>query len=335
MRLPAKFLRDLAGSRAYLRAMKSVPSETAEISSAFAHPEVRARATAGDPPPDRISLRDHIAEVEIGAFQSERGTTQRLSFNVVVEVRPLDGPADDNVDRILSYDRVTEAIAFELTAERLNLLETLAERVALRILREPPALRVFVRVEKLDRGPGALGVEIVRSQADLRVSAGDVPDAELPAPVIVYLSNTAIASPDLSRRIDELASDGIPVILAVGPPDITAPMAAGTEPQRRIHLLSMDQNAWVLAGCDARYVVVDNRTELDWGIRNGQISVWAPSKILLDAVGDVPDGTSHPVQPTLWLAERLDAAAVLVIGETIPDGAGGAVRAATLATKLL
>ncbi|NBR89260.1 MAG: dihydroneopterin aldolase, partial [Rhodobacteraceae bacterium] len=132
-----------------------------EITWAFAHPIQRSEATA-EGPLDRISLRDHIVEVEIGAFQQERGLTQRICFNVVVEVRPHDSDLGDDVDRILSYDKVTEAIAAELAAERLNLLETLAERVAERILLEPLAMRVFIRIEKLDRGPGALGVEIVR-----------------------------------------------------------------------------------------------------------------------------------------------------------------------------
>ena len=54
---------------------------------------------------------------------------------------------------------------FVLSEERLNLLETLAERVAERILLAPQAQRVFVRIEKLDRGPGNLGVEIVRSKS--------------------------------------------------------------------------------------------------------------------------------------------------------------------------
>ena len=84
---------------------------------------------AGADPRDRISLRDHIVEADIGAFQQERGQKQRLRFNVVVEVRPHPAPLDDDVDRILSYDRITESIASELAAERLNLLETLAERV--------------------------------------------------------------------------------------------------------------------------------------------------------------------------------------------------------------
>ncbi len=131
---------------------------TNEIKWAFAHPAERAAATAGDGPLDRISLRDHIVEVEIGAFQAERGTTQRICFNVVVEVTPPENILDDDVDTILSYDKVTEAIAHELASERLNLLETLAEKVAERILLEPQAVRVFIRIEKLDRGPGALGV---------------------------------------------------------------------------------------------------------------------------------------------------------------------------------
>lgn len=87
------------------------PNMSSEVRLAFAHPSERAAATAQPGPLDRISLRDHIAEIEIGAFQAERGTTQRICFNVVVEVQPLTGPVDDDVDRILSYDRVTEAIA--------------------------------------------------------------------------------------------------------------------------------------------------------------------------------------------------------------------------------
>ena len=131
---------------------------TDDIRLAFAHPGERAEASA-DPgvPIDRISLRDHIVTAEIGAFQQERGSEQRLRFNVVVEVAPVTRPIEDDVDRILSYDKVTEAIAWELGAERLNLLETLADRVARRILTEPQAQRVFVRVEKLDRGPRCAG----------------------------------------------------------------------------------------------------------------------------------------------------------------------------------
>ena len=189
---------------------------TDDIRLAFAHPSARAEAS-GTTPCDRISLRDYITEVEIGAFQLERGTLQRVKFNIVVEVAPIAGPIDDDVDRILSYDRVIEAIGIELEAERINLLETLAARVAERILVEPQAERVFVRIEKLDRGPFALGVEIVRSRDG--VSHAGQTHQEAPHPRVLFLTNEAIASLNLKGWIDALASRDAPLIICAGAAD--------------------------------------------------------------------------------------------------------------------
>ena len=75
-----------------------------EIYLAFAHPRERSEASETETVHDRISLRDHIVDVEIGAFQSERGSKQRVCFNIVVEVKPFQYKIEDDVDRILSYD---------------------------------------------------------------------------------------------------------------------------------------------------------------------------------------------------------------------------------------
>lgn len=298
-----------------------------EVRLAFAHPSERAEATAGDPPLDRISLRDHIVEVEIGAFQAERGVTQRICFNIVVEVRPLTGPIDDDVDRILSYDRVTEAIAAELSVERLALLETLAERVADRILLEPQAMRVFVRIEKLDRGPGALGVEIVRASDGAPPPEGGADPA--PHPELVYLSNAAIASPYLSGWLDQLKELGRPLILCVGAADTPAPQVKHRLTQRRIDLLAIEQNAWVLAARDDRCVVVETRTELDWAMRNGQTSVWAPSKIVLDSVESPSAQPRDAVALAAWFAGTFGAEEMLVVGAALPASASVPLRAAS------
>ncbi len=302
-----------------------------EIKWAFGHPSERAEATADNNMLDRISLRDHIVEVEIGAFQAERGTTQRICFNIVVEVRPMPEGVDDDVDRILSYDKVTEAIAHELAEERLNLLETLAERVAERILQEPQAARVFVRIEKLDRGPGALGVEIVREAGR---QAAALPDGR-PHPQVVYLSNAAIASPHLGAWIDQLEAEHRPTILCVGPADVPAPQAGAEMAQRRIDLLAIEQNAWVLAGRDARCVVVNSRTELDWSMRHDQISVWAPSKIVLDAVDGPSAGPRDALALVLWFARQMQAADMVVIGEDLPDAPDLPLRAVAADVRVL
>lgn len=292
---------------------------------AFAHPEARAEATGTGNPRDRISLRDHLVEADIGAFQQERGHKQRLRFNVVVEVRPVDEPLADDVDRILSYDRITEAIAAELAAERLNLLETLAERVAERILSEPAAMRVFIRIEKLDVGPYALGVEIVRSRAERPVQRLGLDGDEAVHPLVVYLDNATILAADLSARLDVLEGNGHPVILTVGLPDLPRPTTGHKPTQRRVDLLAIEQNAWTLAARDPRCVVVATRTEIDWAMRRGQTVVWAPSKLVLDAV-DGPQ-SSAPVSLALWLAETMSATALLLHGEvTAPAGSRVPVR---------
>lgn len=291
-----------------------------EIRLAFAHPGERSEALADerlDGPRDRISLRDYVTEVEIGAFQSERGTRQRVRFNIVVEVRPSRGALTDDVDQILSYDRLTEAIEAELSDERLNLLETLAERVADRILSEPQALRAFVRIEKLDRGPFVLGVEIVRA----RDGQPTAPDTELhgqPHPLVVYLGNEAIRSDNLGGWLDQLTQNDAPVILCVGAPDCTAPQSAGRMAQRRIDLLALEQNAWVLAGRDDRCVVVATRTELDWAMRNGRISVWAPSKIVLDAVDGPSASPRDAIALVNWFAQQMEASDLVLIGAEAP-----------------
>ena len=289
---------------------------TDDIRLAFAHPSERAEASSQSPC-DRISLRDYVVEVEIGAFQQERGTLQRVRFNVVVEVLPLTGPIDDDVDRILSYDKVTEAIGIELEAERINLLETLAARVAERILLEPQAERVFVRIEKLDRGPFSLGVEIVRSRDGIDLAGQE--HVEAPHPRVVYLSNAAIAADNLNTWIDQLESMDAPLIICVGPSDVVAPIAGNALAQRRIDMLAIEQNAWTLAARDHRCMVVGTRTELDWAIKNAQICIWAPSKIVLDAVDGPSASPRDAVALVAWFAQLMDAKELLVIGANAPQ----------------
>lgn len=293
---------------------------TSDSRLAFAHPEERSIASAGADPRDRISLRDHIVEVDIGAFQKERGHTQRVMFNIVVEVRPAAQPLNDDVDLILSYDTLTEAIATELAAERLNLLETLAERLAERILAEPQAMRVFVRIEKLDVGPYKLGVEIVRSRAEAAVKVVGHDGAESAVhPLVVFLDNSAIAAPDLGKRLDALQARGLPVILAVGLPDLPRPETGHRPTQRRVDMLAIEQNAWTLAARDPRCVVMATRTEIDWAVKRGQMMVWAPSKMVLDAV-DGPHARDA-VALALWLAETLAADRLIVHGPVaLPAG---------------
>ena len=292
----------------------TAPSDRDEeaLRLAFAAPIDRARATRPGDPLDRISLREHVREVEIGAFQQERGRNQRIRFDIVAEVRPdPEAVASDDVDGILSYDTLIDAIDAELGEGRLNLLETLAERVAARILGHDRADRVFVRIEKLDRGPHLLGVEIVRSRAGAAASRA----ASMPRPRVVLLPGGAPDDPALPAMLDRLA--GRPAILCVRP-TAPAPRVAEARAQARIDLLAVEQAAWHLAARDRRCVVIDSRTELDWALRHDTIAVWAPSRLVLDAATP-PEGVA-PIDLARWLAAELSATELVLVGDAPAPG---------------
>ena len=114
------------------------------------------------PAHDRIFLADYVTAFEIGAYSEEYGVTQRLKFNVTLDVRRFYAEYGDEVESVVSYDLIIEAINDLIAGPRMKLVETFAERLAEILLTEPRVARALIRIEKLDRVNGALGVEIER-----------------------------------------------------------------------------------------------------------------------------------------------------------------------------
>jgi dihydroneopterin aldolase len=271
--------------------------------------EIRAKSEQSNPALDRISIRDYIKEVEIGAFQVERDLTQRVKFNVVVEVSDSSSSSSDDVDDILSYDMIIEAIDEQLNFERLNLLETLADRVSEQILSHQQAIRVFIRIEKLDRIPGSLGVEIVRDRKNSKYDK----DKSIITPSIVFIPNEIIQSNDLKDWLDAIAQYKKPTIICLENFFIPQKISLEIDSHHRIKLLAIEQAAWDLAGKDNRCVVVDTWTELDWSMKNNEVTVWAPSKMILDAVNK-PSLKSEPLDLAIWLADEFNTDYIYHVG---------------------
>ena len=170
-----------------------------------------------------------------------------------------------------------------------------------------------MRIGKLDRGPYTLGVEIVRDAPKGRRRLRVLEDAA-PHPVVVFLSEGAVGDAQLATWLDKLEARGAPVILCVDAPSETSPKATHPMAQRRISLLAIEQSAWVLAARDPRCVVVATRTELDFALKHGQISVWAPSKMVLDAIEGPSADMVAPSDLAQWLADEFDAVERLSVG---------------------
>ena len=113
---------------------------------------------------DRVFVHDLVLDVEIGAYTLEKGVTQRVRFSVDVDVIPASVALDDDIGHAFDYDTIIKGIKDIISRGHINLVETLAETVARHCLAHPRASSVKVTIEKLDKEPGAVGVEIVRGK---------------------------------------------------------------------------------------------------------------------------------------------------------------------------
>ncbi|MFY9628635.1 MAG: (5-formylfuran-3-yl)methyl phosphate synthase [Methylocystis sp.] len=119
---------------------------------------------------DHVFVRDLVMPMEIGAYGFERGHTQRVRFGVDVEVSRTTGP--DDMRMVFSYDVIMDAIKIILASGHIELVETIAERLADSVLLHERVRAINVEVEKLDVAPPAsVGVRIRRERA--RVLSGN------------------------------------------------------------------------------------------------------------------------------------------------------------------
>lgn len=114
---------------------------------------------------DRVFVHDFVLDVEIGVYTHEKGVTQRVRFSVDVDLIPAVHALNDDIRQAFDYDTIIKGIKTIIARGHINLVETLAEEVAMLCLAHPRAQSVRVMIEKLDKEPGAVGIEIVRGKA--------------------------------------------------------------------------------------------------------------------------------------------------------------------------
>ncbi len=111
-----------------------------------------------------VFVRDLELDANIGVYHRERGKTQPVRINVDLTVEEGDGPLEDKLSNVVDYGAVVDGIKDILAGGHLNLVETLAERVAAFCLSDQRVRVARVRIEKLQVVAEAMsvGVEIER-----------------------------------------------------------------------------------------------------------------------------------------------------------------------------
>ena len=119
--------------------------------------------------PDRttrlVFVRDLVLDCLIGVHRHERDGSQRVRINLDLTVFESADPIEDRLSNVLCYEGLILKVRRLATSVHVNLVETLAERLAELCLSEPDVSIVKVRLEKLDvfADAASVGIEIRRS----------------------------------------------------------------------------------------------------------------------------------------------------------------------------
>lgn len=108
----------------------------------------------------RIFVRHLDLSSSIGAYAHERLRQQRIRINLDMRVRSAGGPLNDDLTNVVSYDAAIAAVKRLVADGHVNLVETLAERIAETCLADYRVTQVRVSVEKLEVEPDAAGVGV-------------------------------------------------------------------------------------------------------------------------------------------------------------------------------
>ena len=113
-----------------------------------------------------VFLRDMLLNLTIGVHAHEHAAPQRVQINVDLGVSEDRDDERDQLARVLDYEALAQRVREIATSHHVQLVETLAERIAQDCLRDPRVRSARVRVEKLDvfADMWAAGVEIERRQ---------------------------------------------------------------------------------------------------------------------------------------------------------------------------
>jgi 7,8-dihydroneopterin aldolase/epimerase/oxygenase len=113
-----------------------------------------------------VFVRDLECMALIGIYDHEKVKPQRIIVNIDLSVQETDGPMDDEISHVVSYEIIAKKVEGILAEGHTNLVETLCEKIAQACLKDKRVLAARVRVEKPDIIPNArsVGVEIERGR---------------------------------------------------------------------------------------------------------------------------------------------------------------------------
>lgn len=111
-----------------------------------------------------VFIRDLVLTCLIGVHKYERKKPQRIRINLDLAVTDDMGIKFDRLEDVVCYEEVANNIRSMVARGHVNLVETLAEKIADMCLKDEKVRAARIRIEKLDvfEDAASAGVEIER-----------------------------------------------------------------------------------------------------------------------------------------------------------------------------
>ena len=115
-----------------------------------------------------VFVRDLLLDGSIGIYDHEKENEQNIRINIDLCVKEETAPLNDDYKNIVCYEKVVTGIKNIVNSGHVELVETLAEKIADFNMMDPRIVSVRVRVEKLEaiENTTSVGVEIERHRAN-------------------------------------------------------------------------------------------------------------------------------------------------------------------------
>lgn len=115
-----------------------------------------------------VFVRDLIIDGSIGIYDHEKNNLQKIRVNIDLCVKEETSPLNDDYKNVVCYENVVNGIKNIVGSGHVELVETLAEKIADLNMIDQRIITVRVRVEKLQaiKDTTSVGVEIERHRND-------------------------------------------------------------------------------------------------------------------------------------------------------------------------
>ena len=116
----------------------------------------------------KVLIKDLVLNMFVGIYNFEKKKKQRVRFNLIINIDQNLIPNDKDLKSIVNYEQVIKTISKITSRKHFPLLETLAEKIFLKLFENPRIKKILLRIEKLDviKNTTSVGIELEKTRSN-------------------------------------------------------------------------------------------------------------------------------------------------------------------------